>query len=247
VSEGVWTSCHSNGLNSEAVFRYFNETRTYENGADYIIPYLDTEGKVRSIERKSQWFTFTASNNQAVTLDIVGSLSDYDFHSITIMKYNGAYYDNFEKLKEQGLDSAYIQFTKILRGNNGKITLGNYFCDVEARYFVAVTNRPLATVSYKLRLTSVVNQQSDLGDNCVDAKSLKIEDYGSYSVETSTNCHSYGGSPFEEMTDNVISTWFRVDVSGLKKFDLSLKIDGFISSYALYGGTCGALTKLTGN
>ncbi len=218
----------------------------------YSVPFVDTLNKSRPKDNSNIWYTFTVTD--ASRIDVTLTTPEHCTNTFTVYRYTGSYYENFSDLLSNGFDSTDRSFKLVARnGQNSAQCYENYLrfnnngCS-KNRYFVIVNSAQAPNQEYSITLkkTFIPNIKED-GDNCSNAISDKFLGYGTKLLRATNNCHSYGASPFEDETDRtLISTWFEINVSGLDKFDMSIKYMGttHIDKYIVYAGSCGGLTKV---
>ncbi|MCB9262889.1 MAG: gliding motility-associated C-terminal domain-containing protein [Flavobacteriales bacterium] len=235
--------------------RYYNYESFSEYKAGEIAQVQGNESinTASNSNRGNIWFTFTVSGSTDITLN-VNSLLPLCKEKITVWKYTGFYNASFSGVLTAGLDSTLsgMQYVGVFSRQysteciQSQFKFSNIGC-VDTRYFVIIDYSTIGN-EYKLKISSVENTQySSTGDFCKNAISKVVNKLGTYSLTTPNNCHTYGNSPFENDENNTIkSSWFRIKIENLTKCDLSISYTGNVSitGYNVYGGNCGAMTKV---
>ncbi len=245
-SDYVPITCHTNGLLSDPS----SDNYSYRQGS-VLIPYPDTINIRRVQVTKNLWYTFTVSGSTKIRIksmvkNVYGGGGDFE-----VFQYKGNYEQDFNTLVKKGFDSTNTGMTFITNNfYRDSIEFINVGCGIK-RYFVLLkgnyrypTNLEHAMVVSTKLIASATN-----GDFCGDAVTGNYSRFGSYKLLTNNACHTYGNSPNEtENSYNIKSTWFKISVTGLDKFDLEIQPDGtsYLREYKVFGGTCKAMTKITG-
>lgn len=218
----------------------------------YPIPYKDTLDKCRPVERRNLWYTFTTTN--AKTIQITVESKEFCKERILVYEYLGDFDRNFYDAISRGLDTTdkSLHFVATNPGKYSSYCMENYVyfnnggCR-EKRYIVLLESMNSPNQLYRMRVRQTeLSASGGEGDFCSNAITKSTINYGTQYVEGENACHTYGNSPFESDDDDLISTWFKVDIKNLTRFDLSISYQGSvnISGYNIYAGECGALTKV---
>lgn len=242
-SNFVPITCHTGASKSDPspYQSYINNART--------VPYKDTLNKRRILGARNIWYTFTVSGYSSVKIKAEGRNGYINQSGVSVYRYKGAYRQDYKQVLKQNFDSTMNGMQNIRNsiGSGSDIVFYNESC-TDNRYFVLIngSNAGSFEVSLEVSVTKL-NTMSD-GDHCSNAVTGIYKSFGEYSLSTGNACHTYGGSAYESGTYNGYkSSWFRIKVEGLKRFDLSIKpteMNG-LESFNVYGGTCDAMTRIS--
>ncbi len=234
-------TCHTNGLKSDPFYNSGDYT-------DFVIPYKDTLNFRRVQGRKNLWYTFTVSGPLKINFGSQSKFDNQNRELCLVYRYNGPYHKDFAGQLTDNFDSTKKTMQFITESNYWGRTGTFYNCG-ENRYFMLLDNYyNYSTEEYTTHVSSELLTVPQDGDFCTNAVTGNYTSYGSYKLITNNACHTYGGSPGEiDKPVNTKSTWFKISVKNLQKFDLEIKPISIneIKSYKIYGGTCGAMTKVT--
>jgi hypothetical protein len=247
-------TCHTNGFVSDPA----PPDMYVEPGNTTAIRFPDTlnnKGNYRN--RRNIWFTFTSSgvtniNIRFQQLNYYGQSNYFCF----VMRYKGPYRQNFSDVLSDGLDSTMNGMEPIANSimtlSNPSFSFTNPGCG-ENRYFVLISRNSYwsgdldLNTEHGINITSKTESHPIEGDQCHQAVKGQYKKPGNYTLTADNTCHTYGGSPFEDDYDPKIkTTWFRIKVDSLKKFDLKIRSSAGsgLLSYNVYGGTCKAMTRI---
>lgn len=123
-------------------------------------------------------------------------------------------------------------------------------CILPGTYYILITG-----CSYlEELLTPIVILEQDLGDICSNPVPISINSIDTTSATVSINCHTMGQDYGENGSDITCldgpagykSTWFKVDVTGNDKYNLSFNLSGTVLLgpvlYRVLYGSCGNMT-----
>lgn len=219
---------------------------------DFVYQFPDTLNRLRYVQRRNLWYTFTVSDATEV---VVTALTDgYCKEQLAVYLYRGAYNEDFTRVLSAGLDSTesglqYIVSNKY-RDNNcntNSVRFTNAGC-TENRYFILLESGTEISRNYQIVVTRIPkNGYSNDGDLCPNAISKTTDKPGSYQLKCENICHTYGNSPFEDSTNQELrSSWFKIEITKPGKYDISFRyLNGInIQEFSIYAGNCGALTKV---
>ncbi|MDP2174483.1 MAG: gliding motility-associated C-terminal domain-containing protein [Bacteroidota bacterium] len=209
----------------------------------YNLPFLDTLNNKKNNNSGTLWYTFTASGKLSIAIDLISKKTSY--YDIYLFKYKGDYNTSFKQVLNNNFDSTQLEFLSRNYQQYQNITFENS-CD-NNRYFVLISaSSTFNTNEVSLKINAKQSNKNNLGDLCENAETGTFNNYGNYTLQTSNICHTYGNSATEnQASDDIKSTWFKVKITQLKRFELGLRLSGAsFKSYNVYGGNCNALTKL---
>lgn len=243
ISSFTPVTCHTNGLDSDPLHNDRSDYRTA-----VAIPYKDTLNLRRPQGYKNLWYTFTVSGNLKMTFKSQGKYNNQNHELVEVYRYKGPYHRDFAAQLADNFDST-IKSMELVAANYQFGKTGSFYNCGENRYFMLLNEyyKP-ATDEYATHLSAELLTVVQDGDLCSNAVTGSYTNYGSYSLVSNNACHTYGNSPGE--TDKPArrkSTWYRISVTNLTKFDMEVRpvsIQGLLS-FNVYGGTCGAMTRVT--
>lgn len=254
-------TCHTTGYDIDPCAMDMGQIYcSYKYYGNITIPYPDTLNVKRSYKRRNIWYTFTVDGSADVSVSLYGQTT-LDFTKLfSVYRYTGPYQSNASLALGNGFDSTSSHMQLLVsndRTNGPKgesrvntVSFTNISCSSN-RYFVLVeddwVDKDKARYNYLVTVDAKINILPTQGDFCSTAVTGSISGFGKTIVKANNVCHTYGNSPNELDTASwVKSSWFKVSITGLKKFDLKVKKlngDGVLY-YNVYGGTCGNLIKI---
>jgi gliding motility-associated-like protein len=217
---------------------------------NWPLNYKDVLNKKRNVERRNMWYTFTAEGNNTITVTL-NSTNSTCKNDIYIYRYTNGFNLNFNgnfDSTSNGLELVKKNTSSSSGCLTNSVQFINESCRSE-RYFLLVENENTPNAEYSLNLKSNYSaNQTSIGNNCNTAIQYQATQFGNIIINGNNHCNTWGESPYENpMVKNVRSTWFEVDVKNINKFDLEISYTGStkISSYNVYAGECGYLTKVS--
>ncbi|MES2618878.1 MAG: gliding motility-associated C-terminal domain-containing protein [Bacteroidota bacterium] len=239
-------TCHTNGLKSDP--GRYSGINYY--GTSYVIPYKDSLNKKRSTNYKNLWYTFTVTGNTKINISSIRKFNNNAYYeNFTVFRYRGPYHENYQQTLKDNFDSSSNRMRFITSSHSGN-PASSFYNDTcgESRYFVLLDNNYAElTEEYSIKVSTEVQVVPTSGDFCSNAMSGTYTKFGSYKLTTNNACHTYGSSPFETTNPGYKSTWFKISVTNVQKFDLQIKANSRygLQSFNVYGGTCKAMTRIT--
>ncbi len=243
-SNFVAITCHTGASKTDP-----SPYQSYNNNAK-TVPYKDTLNK-RSIQGgRNIWYTFTVSGYSSIKLKAEGRNGYISQSGVSVFRYKGVYRQDYKQALKQNFDSTmngmqYVKNNSI--GSGSDIVFYNESC-MDNRYFVLINGSNAGSFEVALEVSVTKLSTMSDGDHCSNAVTGIYKTFGDYNLSTGNACHTYGGSAYESGTYNGYkSSWFRIKVEGLKRFDLSIKpteMNG-LESFNVYGGTCDAMTRIS--
>lgn len=253
-SKGEYITCQTSGLVNDPryLYGYWNDPKDLE------MKYKDVAGYKRNyLGNKNIWYTFTVSGNSEVTIDLGNFIFSNSYQGV-LYKYKGKYEQDFSAMVAKGFDSSLMNLEMVYYGSqfksSGKFKFNNDGCQ-NNRYFFVLDRMPdyfsfeeFYSKYFKVKVSVNPLTSVSEGDMCSNPESVNVTAAGTYNLNSDNTCHTYGGSPFEtDSATGVKSTWYKLKVSQMDRFDISIKNIGSkgLKNFTLYGGYCGALTKIT--
>lgn len=254
-------TCHTSGYDSDpCAYENGKEFCSYKYWGNITIPFIDTLNLKRNFKRRNIWYTFTVDGSADVTVSLFGQTTFNRTRLFSVYRYAGPYQQNVANALGQGFDSTGSQMQWLVSNRRIQVSgqdsrentarFSNTSCNSN-RYFVLVENECFdmdkANYNYVVTVDVQPSQLPKQGDFCSTAVAGTITGLGKTVVKADNICHTYGQSPNELDTAIWIkSSWFKISVSGLKKFDLKIKKTAGVGVlyYNVYGGSCGNLVKI---
>jgi len=246
ISPAIPITCHTTAAFSDPRPKPGNGHHIYDRYT-YPIPYKDTLNKLRRIERRNLWYTFTTSGAGQISAEI----NTINKCSARILIYR--YTKPYSQIFDNNFDSTLNSLEEIaINGSNSNscfddfVSFQNFGCD-NNRYFILIENQNTINSQFTLKITQNPNNvPTNAGNFCTNAISRTISLLGTHVLQGFNNCHNYGGSPFEEENSNIKSTWFELNVINLSRYDFGISYTGSANllNYNIYGGYCNNLIKI---
>ncbi|MBI1306908.1 MAG: hypothetical protein GC181_09915 [Bacteroidetes bacterium] len=254
ISPAFPITCNTHFHTTDPCYRRYGSYQIWCPTSVYKkFPFPDTLNRSRNLDRKNLWYTFVVEGASNLTISVKGT--DFCQERMSVFKYLGDADLPFSWFRDAGFDSTSNSLKEIAYNGDESyttcckkyMTFQNEGCG-KTRYFVlldAIDDVPSEYTMY-VNKTNIPLPNAP-GDQCSDPATLNIKSNGSYTSTTKNHCHTYGGSPFENLDNpDLKTTWFKISVSDLKKFDMAIRYTGNVqfTGFSIYAGDCGALTKV---